>query len=171
MTPTIQNFFVSSDWVDRFVLRPLSHIRQNWELTWDSESNEYSAEEDSFAELLNLLIHEIENTSPPARYHDNEDILANHVQQNLNWGIRKHGKTWANADGNRLGPNDYLALLEQGAFHDIDQTKLIAAASGRIHAAIARGQTHFDEMEMSHQYILAGVLSVILYHRASDREG
>jgi hypothetical protein len=168
MTPTIQSFFADSDWVDRFVLRPLSHIRPNWELAWDSESSEYFPEADSFAELLNLLIREIADTPPPSRYHDNEDILATHVQLKLNWGIRQRGKTWVNADGNRLGPDDYVVLLEQGEFHSVDQTELIAAASGRIHAAIARGQTHLDEMELSHRYILAGVLSAILYHRADD---
>jgi len=162
MNSTIQDFFACSDWLDRLVLRPLSHIRPNWE--FDSESDE----EDSFAGLLCSLICEIENVSPPSRYHDNEDVLAIHVQHNLNWGIQKLGNTWVNAEGKRLGPGDYLVTLEQGAFHDIDQTELIAAAAGRIHAAIDRGQTHFDEMELSHQYILAGVLTAILYHRADE---
>jgi hypothetical protein len=41
----------------------------------------------------------------------------------------------------------------------------VQAAAGRIHAAIDRGQLHFDDMEWSHQVILAGVLAAILYHR------
>jgi hypothetical protein len=168
MMAMIHSFFACSEWVDRFVLRPLSHIRPNWELTWDVESNRYHPEDDSFADLLNTLIQELENTAPPPRYHDNEDVLAAYVQQNLNWNIRKQGKTWVNADGTRLGPDDYLVLLEQGTFNDVNQTELIVAAAGRIRAAIARGQSHFDDMEESHQYLLAGVLSAVLYHRADE---
>jgi len=42
---------------------------------------------------------------------------------------------------------------------------MVLAAAGRVHAAIQNGQMHFDEMERSHQVILAGVLAAILYHR------
>lgn len=47
---------------------------------------------------------------------------------------------------------------------------LVEATAGRIKAAIDRGQNHFDDMERSHQVILAGVLVAILYHRESHEE-
>lgn len=98
MTTTILSFFADSQWVDRLVFwPPLSHVRPNWELTWDTESNQYSPEDDSFSDLLNTLISELENTSPPSKYHDNEDVLASYVQQRLNWGIKKQGNQWVNA--------------------------------------------------------------------------
>ena len=97
-------------------------------------------------------------------------MLAECVQRQLNWGVRKQGKIWVNADGSRVSPSDYIALLEQGGFSDAAQADLMKAASGRIQAAIVRGQTHFDQMEQSHQYMLAGVLAAILYHRASESD-
>lgn len=168
MTSAIQNFFARSSLLDQFVLRPLAHIRPNWKLNWDSASKTYFTEDDSFAELLNFLVHEIIKTARLPSYHANEDVLANHVKECLNWDIKKRGNTWLNAEGNRLEPDDYLVTLQQGAFCEVDQTRLTTAVAGRIHAAIARGQIHFDEMEQSHQYILAGALSAILYHRADE---
>lgn len=61
---------------------------------------------------------------------------------------------------------DYDSILEQGGFHDIDEANLVAAAAGRVRAALERGQMHWDDMEDSHRRMLAAVLSVILYHRA-----
>jgi len=110
------------------------------------------------------------NSPSPRRYHDSEDRLGEYVQECLNWAIWKQGDAWVNADGSRLHPSDYLALMEQGAFKTSGVTELLEAVSGRIHAAIARGQTHFDDMERSHQVILAGVLAAILYHRESEDE-
>jgi len=69
-----------------------------------------------------------------------------------------------------LHPSDYLALLEQGAFDIQGIRNLVLAASGRVHAAIQRGQMHFDDMERSHRIILAGVLGAILYHREPFEE-
>jgi len=152
------------------VLRPLSHIRGNWDLYIDSESRRYIEEEDSFATLFNALIDELAVTQPPLRYHDNEDRLGEYVQRHLNWKIKKSGSTWVNQDGSRLHSSDYLALLEQGAFDYQGIHNLVLAASGRVHAAIQRGQMHFDDMERSHQIILAGVLGAILYHREPYEE-
>jgi len=107
---TVREFFAWSDWVDYKVLRPLSHIRSNWELTWDHAAQKYCPEEDSFAELLNELIDELDSCALPARYHDNEDVLGEYVEKRLNWGVRKEGRTWVRADGSRLGPDDYIVL-------------------------------------------------------------
>jgi len=161
----IRRFFEASDFIEHEVLRPLSHIRGNWELIVDQETGRYLDEEDSFAWLFNHLIDEFEQAKPPARYHDSEDQLGEEVQRRLNWNISKGNGVWVNKDGNRLHPSDYLAMLEQGAFKADGVGELVLAAAGRIHAAIARGQSHFDDMERSHQVILAGVLAAILYHR------
>ncbi len=165
---TVKDFFAWSDWVDYQVLRPLSHIRANWEITWDHDTREYRPEDDSFAELLNELVDELDTCDPPSRYHDNEDVLGEYVQRRLNWGVKQFGRSWVGSDGSRLKPNDYIVLLQQGAFDDEEQADLVRAAAGRIQAAIVRGQTHFDQMEESHQYMLAGVLASILYHRAFE---
>lgn len=165
---TVKDFFAWSDWVDHEVLRPLSHIRANWEITWDHDAREYRPEDDSFAELLNELVDELDTCDPPSRYHDNEDVLGEYVQRKFNWGVKKVGRSWVGSDDGRLGPDDYIVLLQQGAFDDEGQAGLVRAAAGRIQAAIVRGQTHFDQMEESHQYMLAGVLASILYHRAFE---
>ena len=152
-----KKFFRNCDLLARLVLRQLSHIKENWELTWDDTKQKYIPEENSYSESLNKLIEEMEHIDPPAKYHDNEDCLAEYVKINLNWDIKKVNGRWIGAD--------YPSVLEQGAFNDIDQENLILAAVGRIKAAIMKKQYHFDDMEQSHQKMLADVLAVILYHR------
>jgi hypothetical protein len=157
----VRAFFAWSDGVlDRAVLRPLSHITLNWELTWNHTTKCYEPEDDSFASLLNKTIDELAETEPPARYHDNEDRLAHYLIETLGWPIRKERGRWIGAD--------YDSILEQGGFEDIDQSELLQAAAGRIHAALDRAQRHFDDMEESHQRMLATVLTVILYHRGNE---
>lgn len=162
----IHSFFSCSELVDYEVLRPLSHIRPNWELTWHFDDETYESEDDSFAAEFNDMLRELSTCTPPSKYHDNEDVLAEYVQQNLNWGIRKQGKKWVNREGKPLTPDDYLVTLQQGAFHDADEQELVFAAAGRIQVALDRGQLNFDDVEVSHRRILAGVLCSILYHRA-----
>lgn len=166
----IRKFFTTSDFMEHEVLRPLSHIRANWELQVDPETGRYLDEDDSFAWLFNNLIEKLVTAIPPSRYHDSEDRLGEHVRDTLNWDIRKQGNAWVNSDGRRLHPSDYLSLLEQGAFKRTGITDLLEAASGRIHAAVSRGQSHFDDMERSHQVILAGVLAAVLYHLEPHEE-
>lgn len=162
MDKSVKDFFANSDSLDTFVLRPLSHINSTWELTWIDADDEYKKEEGSFAGVLNDLIIELANTQPPAKYHDNEDALAEYVRVNLKWKIQKVGQRW-------IG-EDYQSILEQGGFDDIDETHLVQAAAGRIKGAIDRNQKHFDDMEESHRKILAAVLSIILYHRQHLRQ-
>lgn len=154
----VKAFFANSDLLDRLVLRPLAHILSKWETTWDRENFRYALEEDSFAGSLNVLIDELASVRPPRRYHESEDALAQYVIEKLKWPIRNERGRWVGAD--------YLAILEQGGFNDLDQHDLMLAAAGRIQAAIERGQLHFDDMEVSHCQMLAGVLSTILYHRS-----
>jgi hypothetical protein len=153
----MDDFFANSEFLDYEVLRLLSHIKGNWELTWDRINERYLEEDDSYAGLLNVLIAEIENATPPARYHDNEDRLAEYVRTNLKWQIYKVGNRWVG--------NDYRPIIEQGGFDDLDEENLVLAAAGRIRAAIDRGQQQYDDMEESHRRMLAAVLAVILYHR------
>lgn len=153
----IRAFFAWSDRLEHDVLRPLSHVRANWELSWDAKSQRYETEDDSYASDLNDLIDELAQTPPTPRYHDNEDALAEYVIAKLKWPIAKVNGRW-------IGVH-YSSILEQGGFGDIDQQDLLAAAAGRIHAAIRFGQHHFDDMERSHRHMLAAVLSIIFYHR------
>lgn len=159
MTP----FFAKSSYLDMEVLRPLSHILPYWELTWDHAEEQYSEEDESYAAVLNLLIVELSTATPPVKYHDHEDRLAQYVIKHLRWPISKVGKRWAG--------EDYAAIIEQGGSHDINEGDLILAAAGRIQAAIARGQLRYDDMEESHRIMLGAVLSVILYHRTPQDEG
>ena len=155
----MKHFFYKSEELDYLALRPLSHIKPNWELRWDHETQNYYEKSNSFSKELNKLIFELEETLPRSNYHYNEDILAEYVKVNLKWKIEKKGNRWVG--------NDYMSIIEQGGFYDFDEANLILAASGRIFAAIKFGQQHFDEMEKSHKIMLANVLSVILYHRTS----
>jgi hypothetical protein len=156
---TSRGFWDGSSILDYMVLRPLAHIRSAWDITWDEESNSYLEEPDSFAGLLNSLIAELATINPPIRYHDNEDRLAEYVQTHLNWRIHKAGNRWVGVD--------YESILAQGGFGDSDQGELLLAASGRVKAARDRGQLHFDDMEQSHQRMLAAVLTIVLWHRDS----
>lgn len=166
----IKKFFDPSDLIEHEVLRPLSHIRANWDPYICHNTGRYIDEEDSFAWLFNHLIDDLAKTKPPAKYHNSEDQLAEYVKANLNWKIRKQDNMWVNSDGTRLHRSSYLSLLEQGGFKRNGDADLVEAAAGRINAAISRKQNHFDDMEPSHQVILAGVLSIILYHRADHEE-
>ena len=151
------NFFKQSELFDYMVTRPLSHIMPNWELSWDFENERFALEEDSLAEEVNILIEEIANVQPPENYHASEDALAEYVKSHLNWNIHKVKNRWISCD--------YEAVLNQGSLDDGEQRNLILAAAGRISAAIARKQLHFDDMECGHQRILAMVMASILYQR------
>ena len=91
MNTKIKEFFEWSDLFDYMVTRQLSHIRENWELTWDDVENIYKPEEESYAEIINALVTEISILEPPELYHDNEDCLADYCKQRLGWDIQKVG--------------------------------------------------------------------------------
>lgn len=156
----IRNFFAWSDWLDHMALRPLSHIAPNWEVRWDHGESRYRPENGSFAEDLNQVIEQIAACPRPAKYHESEDLLAQRVIRELKWPIQKKGSRWVGGD--------YPTILEQGAFNDLSQQQLVTAACGRVHAALDHGQTHFDRMEDGHLYMLAALISIIIYHRHCD---
>ncbi len=93
MTP-IEKFFFKSQFLDILVLKPLEHIRGNWDLTYDGEENFFIPEENSFAEEINQLLIDLNNSVPPISYHNNEDCLAEYVKTNLKWNINKVGQKW-----------------------------------------------------------------------------
>lgn len=157
MQNSIKVFFENSAWLDYKVLRQLSHINLSWELIWDEDAEEYVREEGTLAGTLNDLITEISVTIIPEKYHDNEDELAEYVIKHLKWKIHKIGNRWVG--------EQYEAIMEQGGFDEINEKHLVQAAAGRIKAAIDRSQLHFDDMEESHQKMLAAVLAIIVYHR------
>jgi hypothetical protein len=55
MTP-VEHFFFKSELLDCLVLRPLSHIKGNWDLTYDGTKHFFTPEENSFAEEINQLL-------------------------------------------------------------------------------------------------------------------
>lgn len=155
----VRRFFGVGILLDYETLRPLSHIRSNWDITWDPKDGRYAPEDDSFAGDLNALIDDLAAATPPMHYHNHEDRLAEYVRDgHLRWPITKQGNRWVGAN--------YQSILEQGGFRDLDQQDLILAAAGRVWAALRRGQLHYDDMEESHRLMLAAVLTIILYHRA-----
>ncbi len=158
MDNRVLTFFSASDIFDHMVTRQLSHIKSNWELTWDDIEEQFEVEENSYASTLNDLLIELSLLEPPRAYHDNEDQLAEYCKENLNWPIYKEGRFWRGME--------YVSILEQGGFDDEEQKNLCLSVAGRLEAALVREQLHFDEMEESHQKILADVMAIILYHRS-----
>lgn len=159
-------FLKPSDFLEHDVFRPLSHIWPNWDPFIDSNTGRYVVEEGSCVGLFNELIDELATTEPPVRYHDSEDRLAEYVRDHTDWKVQKRGSVWVDKDGAQLSKKSYLSLLERGGFKFDRESDLVVAAAGRIKAAIRYGQLHYDDMELSHQVILAGVLTNILYHRS-----
>ena len=155
----VRRFFARSDLIDHDVLRPLAHVKGNWDVSWDTKTQQYEHEEDSFAKYLNILVDDIAETAIPARYHDNEDVVANYLAKKPGSKIEKKGGRW-------IG-EDYGWILEQGGFHDFDQAELLTSAIGRVGAALKHGQIHYDQMDQGHRLMLADVLTIILYHRSN----
>ena len=113
MDSRFKEFFGWSNLFDYMVTRQLSHVRGNWELTWDHENKQYEPEEESYAELINELVLELSGLDPPEKYHDNEDRLAEYCKDSLDWDIKKVGNRWVGSS--------YASILEQGGFKDWNQ--------------------------------------------------
>ena len=45
----VRDFFAWSIILDHEVLKPLAHIKGNWDISWDEEARLYIPEDDSFA--------------------------------------------------------------------------------------------------------------------------
>lgn len=153
----MRDFFENSDFLDIMVLKPLSHIRPDWELSWYGSIDEYKPSVDSFAYELQQLIYEIEACVAPDDYHLHEDIVIKSTPQEFNEEVYKQGRLW-------IGQS-YQILLQNGGLFDDDAKNLVMATAGRIAVAKRHGQLHFDQMDFSHQKILAIIMALVLYHR------
>lgn len=153
----VRAFFANSTLLDHEVLRRLSHIAGGWEADWDPVAQRYVPEPNSFAADLNVVIELVASSERPGRYHDHEDLLAEQTKRDLKWPIEERGGRWFG--------EDYGFVLEQGAFSDWDQQSLVAAAAGRVRAALDRGQAHFDDMEERHRLMVSDLLATTIYHR------
>ena len=156
----VRRFYAWCDSLDRFVLRPLSHIAPNWEATWSHGLQQYVPEHDSFAQDLNEIIERIAICPRPSAYHSHEDAIIETSIRKSGWPVQKKGNRWITTD--------YRSLLQSGSFYDLEQLNLIAAAAGRTQAAMDFDQMSYDNMEEGHQYILSAILSLIIYQRYSD---
>ncbi len=144
------------------VTRPLSHVRSNWELTENKSGTGFRREEDSYAEPLNQLFAELDELTPPEKYHANEDKLALYLVKKCSWNIVKDGNKWRMTNGEKI---DYALLIEQGCSgrsENVQEMKY--ALVGRMVAAQDRGQHRFDQMEKHHRKIFAAAISVVLFH-------
>lgn len=159
-------FFENSTYLDLLSLKPLSHIHPHWELIWNNKNEKYTPEENSFAGKLNEVLAELDRISPPEDYHKFEDIIIEHVEKEKNGKVLKIKGEWVKNIKDEIQKAEYDSLLEQGSFDDPYEYNLLKAAKGRMKAALERDQNHFDDMEHSHQIVLATIISIILYQRA-----
>lgn len=66
MNLLIFNFFYNSESVLDYVLKPLQHIRSNWDVIWDYDNDRY-IEEQSFGAEVNELINELSIVDAPKK--------------------------------------------------------------------------------------------------------
>lgn len=154
MNLEVKKFFAQSEYLDQMVLRPLSHIDQDWELIRGNDG--YLAEEGNLSAHLINLIDVLASTEPPKKYHDNEDRLAEYLVS-MGSKIQKKGRYW-------IG-DDYGFVLQQASLaHQLNHEELIFSAAGRVMAAIKHKQRMFDEMEEGHQAMLAAILTILVFN-------
>jgi hypothetical protein len=163
----VVTFFARSDWLDYAVLRRLSHVAGNWELTYDGDF--YKPEDDSLADHLNVLIEEIGKTFPPKNYHHYENILASQHYDTKSGGVilSKSKRIWLNSATKKPIPKEQLGFyIEQGAIGNSDVPELVIAAAGRIATAMKHGVEHFDDLDSGHMSMLAEIMTIILFVRS-----
>ena len=167
----VMAFFSGSCLLDGEVLRPLSHVRSNWELMPDI-GGLYEIEEDSFAGMLNSLVSEIAATTPPSDYHSYENSVAAYMNlvRDETYTLRKGRWRYA-ADGRTLSVHELTYMLEQASCDSNDIPDLVLAAAGRVRAALKFEQHHYDEMEGGHRIMLAALLTIILFRRSDNQGG
>jgi hypothetical protein len=160
-------FFGESGWLDSAVLRPMSHIASCWELRRTDTVGVFMEEEESLAGLMNELIREISEATPPADYHAHEDAVMR-LRQNNDSQIYLGDKRWRDrATGLPLAKSAIAFFLEQASIGYEDVPDLVNAAAGRVAAALRFGNANFDQLDEGHADMLAEVLCVILFVRAN----
>ncbi|MFN7310785.1 MAG: hypothetical protein ACK5T0_05370 [Vampirovibrionales bacterium] len=165
----VLNFFANSDFLDRVVLRPIDHLGYDWELTWDSDKQEYKPEQNSLAEHLNILIRDIASATPEKYYHTLENKwieLFSDVKQ----GAYKlnSNRLWVDSLTDEPVPKDMLGhMLEQATCCYEDIPDLITAVAGRVQTSMGRGKkTHFDQLDNGHMQMIGIIMTVILFRRS-----
>ncbi|MDG1286323.1 MAG: hypothetical protein P8P30_02025 [Rickettsiales bacterium] len=163
------DFFARSDWLDYAVLRPLSHVAGNWELTPDGKF--YKAEEDSLADHLNILIDEIAKTHPPISYHYHENSIASQHRDTKDGSVilSKSKNIWLDPITKKpISIAQVGHYIEQSAARGVDDSELVAAASGRVARSISCDVNHFDDLDQGHLSMLAEIMSIILFMRSDE---
>lgn len=163
----VMSFFGESGWLDRSVLRPLSHLALSWELRRTETVGVFMEEEDSLAGLMNQLIREISLATPPESYHAHEDAVIRLREGAASGLIYLQGKRWRDrATGEPMAKSSIGSLLEQASIGYDDVPDLVLAAAGRVATALKFGDANFDDLDEGHADMLAEVLTVILFIRA-----
>lgn len=164
---TVMYFFGKSEWLDRAVLRPLSHIAPCWDLRRTDTVGVFMEEEYSLAVLMNELILDIARSIPPTDYHAHEDAVIRLREVN-DEAVYQEGKRWrARRTGKPLSKSSIGGLMEQAAIGYEDVPDLVLAAAGRVATAMKHGDATFDDLDDGHADMLAEVLTVILFIRAN----
>jgi hypothetical protein len=163
----VMHFFGKSQWLDRSVLRPLSHIAMSWELRRTETVGVFMEEEDSLAVLMNQLILDISRATPPADYHAHEDAVIRLREGIDNGAIYQEGRRWRDRKtGEPLHKSSISSLMEQASIRYEDVPDLVLAAAGRVATALKFGDANFDDLDNGHADMLAEVLTVIIFIRA-----
>lgn len=167
---SILGFFYRSDRLDYTTLRPLSHVRSNWELV-GSESGDplFEEEEDSYAENLNVLIDEIAAASPSYDYHKLENQIAADYTDAINGRYFLKGTLWHDKQtGQPIQKDDVGHMMEQASSGSDDVPGLVLAAAGRIATAMSYSVGNFDDLDRGHMEMLAIDLMTILFRRSDN---
>lgn len=164
-----ETFFENSDILDHAVLRPISHVAPNWELTWDLSSGRYEEEEDSLAAHLNKLIEEISHSLPPQDDHALENQYAINYEGVASGRFHLDGKLWRDRQTGKLVNKDFVGhMIEQATCGHYDVPDLVHSAAGRVSTALQFGVDHFDKLDRGHMEMLSVIITDILFRR-SDR--
>jgi len=164
-------FFANSDWLDRAVLRPISHVAGNWELTWNTHADRYEPESDSLADHLNVLIHDMAASKPPADYHHYENKLAISYDdvKSGRFKLNRSRKLWIDTATNLPVSKDMVGhMIEQATCGHYDVPDLVLSAAGRVATSLRFGVSHFDDLDDGHLEMLSVIMTDILFRR-SDR--
>ncbi len=164
----VMYFFGESEWLDRAVLRPLSHIALSWELRRTDTVGVFMEEEDSLAALMNQLILDISRATPPADYHAHEDAVIRLRDGIENGTIYLERKRWRDRQtGEPLDKSTLGSLMEQASIIYEDIPDLVLAAAGRVATAMKHGDATFDDLDDGHADMLAEILTIIIWVRAN----
>jgi hypothetical protein len=168
-TQAVFDFFANSDFLDHVVLRPLSHVAANWELTSIPGPDLYLEEDNSLAGQLNVLIEEISTSNPPRDYHAYENKLAMNYPEVRSGRYYLEGKLWRDIQSGKLVEKDFVGhMIEQATAAQNDVPDLVLAAAGRVATAFNFRVAHFDDLDRGHMEMLSVIMTDILFRRSDQ---